>query len=213
MNIIIVGLYVACQVIANVTAYKPVTVGFVTVPGGVFIYTLTFTLIDVINERLGKKGARQVVYAGFVANFLLAGYSWLVISLPTAPFFQDSAAFSRILGSTPRIVVASLTAYLVSSLIDTEVFAWWRERIGGYKWARVIASNAVSTLVDSVCFISIAFLGVLPVLAMIRGLYIMKMAITIVSVPLIYLARERRQQTMVVTAESYRSQGSVEGKP
>lgn len=192
MTAMLIALYVACGIIANVTAYKPVMVGPITVPAAVFIYAITFTLIDLINERLGKRGARQVVYGGFAANLLLAAYAQFAVALPPAPFFDDSAAFSRVVGSTPRIVLASLTAYIVSSLIDTEVFAWWRQRIGGYRWARVIASNAISTLVDSVVFITIAFFGTLPLLPLISGQYVIKMVITLISVPLIYLVRARR---------------------
>jgi len=193
MTTLVISLYIACNIIANVTASKPVMVGGILVPAAVFIYTLTFTLIDLINERLGKEGARQVVYAGFVANLLLAGYSWLAVALPPAPFYQGQEAFAGVLGSTPRIVFASLTAYLVSSLVDVHFFAWWRERIGRGKWMRVLTSNAVSTLVDSIVFISIAFWGVMPVLPLIQGQYIIKMAVTVVSIPLIYLARERRK--------------------
>jgi len=191
---LVIGLYIACNIIANVTASKPVMARGIVVPAAVFIYSLTFTLIDLINERLGKGGARQVVYAGFAANLLLAGYSWFAVALPPAPFYQGQEAFARVLGSTPRIVFASLTAYLVSSLIDIQFFAWWRERIGRGKWMRVLTSNAISTLVDSIVFISIAFWGVLPVLPLIQGQYVIKMAVTAVSIPLIYLIRERRKR-------------------
>jgi uncharacterized integral membrane protein (TIGR00697 family) len=192
---LVIGIYIACNIIANVTASKPVMVGGILVPAAVFIYTLTFTLIDLINEQLGKEGARQVVYAGFAANLLLAGYSWLAVVLPPAPFYQGQEAFAGVLGSTPRVVFASLTAYLVSSLIDVHFFAWWRERIGRGKWMRVLTSNAVSTLIDSIVFISIAFWGVLPVLPLIQGQYIVKMAVTVVSIPLIYLIRRERPFT------------------
>jgi len=194
MTTLLIALYIACEVIANVTAYKPVSIAGITVPAAVFIYTLTFTLIDLINERLGKHGARQVVYAGFAANVLLAAYAQFAVALPPAPFFDDSAAFSRVLGSTPRIVIASLTAHIVSSLIDTEVFAWWRKRIGGYKWARVLASNSVSTLVDSIVFITMAFAGILPVLPLVTGQYVVKMGITVISLPLIYALRIGRRE-------------------
>jgi uncharacterized integral membrane protein (TIGR00697 family) len=80
----------------------------------------------------------------------------------------------------------------VSSLIDVQVFAWWRERVGRYRWARVLTSNAVSTLVDSVLFITIAFAGVMPIWPLIIGQYIVKMAVTVVSIPLIYTVRARR---------------------
>lgn len=190
-DVLIIGLYITCEIIANVTAAKPVSVIGVVVPAAVFIYALTFTLIDLVNERFGKQGARYVVYTAFLANLLLAFYAQFAIWLPPAPFYEGQDAFKAVLGSTPRIVVASLTAYLVASLIDTEIFAWWRERVGGYRWLRVLASNAVSTFVDSAVFITLAFGGVFPVLPLIRGQYFIKMAVTVVSIPLIYLIRAR----------------------
>lgn len=189
MTTLLIGLYVACELISNVTAGKPVAIGGIVVPAAVFLYALTFTLIDLINERLGKTGARQVVATAFAANLLLAGYVQFAIWLPAAPFYRDAGAFAGILGSTPRIVFASLVAYLVSSLVDTEIFAWWRAHVGGPKWTRVLTSNAVSTLVDSILFISIAFAGVLPVWTLIRGQYLVKMGVTVVSLPLIYATR------------------------
>lgn len=191
MIIPLIALYVACELIANVTAAKPVALGSIEVPAGVFIFALSLTLIDLINERLGKRKARQVVYAAFAASFLLAIYSQIAIALPPASFYEGQEAFAGVLGSTWRIVIASLIAYLVASLIDIEVFAWWRQRFGRYKWARVLASNTISTPIDSVLFITIAFGGVYPLLPMIGGQYAVKMGITILSLPLIYLIRAR----------------------
>lgn len=184
---LLVVLYVACELIANIMANKPVSVFGATAPGGVFIYALTFTLIDLINERLGKEGARQVVYAAFAANVLFALYATLLIVLPSPPFFTGQAAFETVVGSTPRIVVASLAAYLLSSLIDVEVFAFWKRRVGRMRWARVLVSNSVSTAVDSAAFVVLAFAGTLPLLSLIIGQYLIKMAITVASIPLIYL--------------------------
>jgi uncharacterized PurR-regulated membrane protein YhhQ (DUF165 family) len=79
--------------------------------------------------------------------------------------------------------------------VDTEIFAWWRARVAGPRWVRVLASNAVSTLVDSVLFIGIAFAGVLPVLPLIQGQYVVKMAITLLSLPLIYAVRRPASAT------------------
>ncbi len=194
-TIFIVSLYIACELIANTTAGKPVTLpGGITVPAAVFIYALTFTLIDLINDRLGKQGARYVVCAAFLSNVLLATYIQFAIWLPPAPFFgeQAQAAFAGVLGSAWRIVAASLIAYLVSTLIDVQVFAWWRERIGQHRWARVLVSNAVSTLIDSAIFITIAFLGVMPIFPLIAGQYAVKMVVTLISIPLIYAVKVHR---------------------
>jgi hypothetical protein len=203
---LVIGLYVACELIANVTAVKPVVVGLpgplaglarilpsadgdLVVPAGVYIYALTFTLLDLVNERLGRTGARQVIATAFGANLLLAGYAQLTVWAPAPAFFDGQAAVARVLGATPRIVVASLVAYLVSALIDAEVFLWWRTRVGGFRWLRVLVSNAVSTGLDSILFVTLAFAGVLPLAPLIVGQYLVKMAVTLVSLPLIYWIR------------------------
>jgi uncharacterized integral membrane protein (TIGR00697 family) len=188
-----IGLYIACELIANVTAVKPILIGSlgIVVPAGVFVYALTFTLLDLIHERLGKRGARQVIGTAFCANLLLAAYAWLTVWWPAPAFFDGQPAVARVLGATPRIVGASLVAYLLASLVDAELFAWWRARIGGYRWGRVLVSNAVSTAVDSIVFVTLAFAGVLPILPLAAGQYVVKMAVTVLSLPLIYAIRGR----------------------
>jgi len=189
MRTVLIGLYIACELIANVTASKPVQLGGMVVPAAIFIYTLTFTLIDLINESLGKEGARKVILTAFLANLLLAAYVQLAVILPPAAFYSGQEAFSGVLGSTSRIVFASLTAYLISSLIDAEIFSFWRARVQRLKWTRVLVSNAISTWVDSVIFITLAFYGTMPVWILIKGQYVIKMAITLLSLPLIYLVK------------------------
>lgn len=189
MRTILIGLYIACELIANVTASKPVQLGGIVVPAAIFIYTLTFTLIDLINESFGKQGARKVILAALIANLLLAAYVQLAVILPPASFYSGQEAFSGVLGSTPRIVFASLTAYLISSLIDAEIFSFWRARVQRLKWTRVLVSNAISTWVDSVIFITLAFYGIMPIWMLIKGQYIVKMAITLISLPLIYMVK------------------------
>src|SRR5512136_1752624 len=169
MRTILIGLYIACELIANVTASKPIQLGGIVVPAAIFIYTLTFTLIDLINEAFGKEGARKVILTAFLANLLLAAYVQLAVMLPPAAFYSGQEAFSGVLGSTSRIVFASLTAYLISSLIDAEIFSFWRARVQRFKWTRVLVSNAISTWVDSVIFITLAFYGTMPVWMLIKG--------------------------------------------
>ncbi len=205
MATILIGLYIACELIANVTASKPIQLGGIVVPSAIFIYTLTFTLIDLINESMGKPGARRVILSAFIANLLLAAYAQLTVLLPPASFYSGQEAYASVLGSTPRIVFASLTAYLISSLIDAEIFTFWKTHIRGPKWLRVLASNAISTWVDSLVFITLAFYGLMPIWPLIKGQYLVKMAITLVSLPMIYLVRshrERPQRTIDLTAGS-----------
>lgn len=186
MGLVFVCLYVACEIIANITAGRPVSLFGIVVPSAVFIYTLTFTLVDVIHEIYGKEGSRKVILGAFFANILLAIYAYLVIRLPAPAFFVDAKSYETVFGATPRIVFASLAAYLISSMVDVEIYHLWKKRIQKAKWSRVLVSNSVSTLVDSCVFIVIAFAGVMPVLPLIIGQYVVKMVITILSLPLIY---------------------------
>lgn len=96
-------LYVACELIANVTVSKPVQLGGIIVPAAIFISTLTFTLIDLINESLGKQGAQKVIGAAFIANLLLAVHSHLALVLPSPSFYPGQEAFAGVSGSLRRI--------------------------------------------------------------------------------------------------------------
>jgi len=202
---LIVGLYMACELIANVMASTPIVLsGGLALPGGIFPHVLTFTLLDIANERLGEPTARRMVYATFVACAILAGYAYLVAVLAR----NFSLAWTEVpdhLAATPRIVVAGLLAYLAASLVDVRIFAWWRRYVRGPRRGAgtaavlcgVLASNTVSTLIDSIVFVGIAFglvvsqdeMGLVPVL--IVGQYAVKMGITLLSLPLIYAIRER----------------------
>lgn len=186
MDILLIGLYVGAELSANVTEAKPLLLFSLTVDGGTLIYALSFTLIDLIHERQGKRGAQKVVLAAFAANLLLALYIDLTLRLPAPAFFEGERSYEEVLGPTPRIVAASLSAYVASTLVDTEVYAWWKARIGGYRWLSVLASNAIGTLLDSFLFITLAFYGRFPLAGLILGNYAIKMAVTLLSLPLIY---------------------------
>jgi uncharacterized integral membrane protein (TIGR00697 family) len=84
--------------------------------------------------------------------------SSIAIALPAASFWPNQEAYALILGAAPRIVLASWVAYLASSMTDVELFA----RLQKWPlWQRVVASNAISLLLDSILFVSIAF-GPMP---------------------------------------------------
>ncbi|MCC7477230.1 queuosine precursor transporter [bacterium] len=193
INVIyLIVFYVATLLIANVAAGRLSQLGPFVVTSATYIFALSFTLIDLINEALGKSEARRVVYAALGANVLMALYFSFVCKLPAPSWFGALGAYDTVLSQTPRIVLASLSAFLASGLLDVELFARLRQRLPA-GW-RVLASNAASTLLDSAVFVFAAFAGLpdfpLPaLLQLILGQYVIKMAVTALSVPLIYLLR------------------------
>ncbi|MFZ5944613.1 MAG: queuosine precursor transporter [Bacillota bacterium] len=185
--VLLVSLYVACELIANITAGKLTMAGNFVVPAAVYIFTISYTLLDLINRVLGKEEAQRIVKGAFIANILLALYVSIVIHLPGAPFWQGQEAFVTTLANTPRVTFASLTAYYLSSNMDILLYHKLKDRAA--LWLRVFASNSLSLLVDTIVFITIAFGGIMPLLPLIQGQYIIKLATTIITIPLIYLTR------------------------
>lgn len=200
--IILTAAYLLCQIIADVTATKMVDLFGIYVPAAVFIYALTFTLRDVVHKQLGKKGAVVMVLTAGVVNVLMAAYFMLTTALRPAPFWANQQAYTLILGVVPRIVGASIIAEMASELIDTELYHRMRHI---QPWARVLGSNAVSLPIDSILFVSIAFLGTMPIsalVAVIVGQIAVKAAITVISIPLIYLVPEGQQPADITSAQA-----------
>ncbi len=103
----------------------------------------------------------------------------------------NQEAYDTILGSVPRIVLASMVAYLVSQHHDVWAFHFWRNITKGkFLWLRNNASTMVSQGIDTVLFISIAFIGTVPtnvLLSMLVGQYVMKLVIALLDTPLCYI--------------------------
>ncbi len=187
--VILVGMYVCFQLVADVSASKIVQLGGLTIPAGTFVFALTFTWRDMLHKRLGKEWAQAAIWMAALANVFMALYFMLVIHLPGAAWI-DNAVFAAVLGVVPRVAIASIIAELVSELLDTEVYHVLIERIPArHQWARVLVSNAVSLPVDSVIFVVIAFAGTMPLAALASialGQIVFKALVTVVSLPLIY---------------------------
>jgi len=185
--VLLASVYIAAEVIANVTAGRLVQLGPLVLPGAIFIYALTFTLRDAVHAAGGLAVARAVVWGGFLANALLALYGLFVLVLPAPPWFED-AAYRAVLGQSARVVVASLTAYLVAQLANTHLF----EGIRGGLVAKVTGSNAVAILIDTVVFITLAFAGTgAPLFNMMLGQLLFKFVISLLLLPLVYGVRAR----------------------
>ncbi len=189
--ILLSSLFVGTLLVANFIAVKIVAVGPFLVPAGIIAYPLTFLLTDTISEVYGKDTARRVVWTGFVVNLVAVVMVVVALRLPPAPFYEGEAAFGATLGLLPRIVLASLTAYLVSQHHDVLAFHFWRRRTRGrYLWLRNNASTIVSQLLDTVLFITIAFAGTMPlgtVASLILWQYLAKVLIAAADTPFCYL--------------------------
>lgn len=202
--VVVVAAYVAAQMLADISSLKIGIVAGLAVDMGTFIYPITFTLRDMVHKLLGKQNARVLIITAAVINLIMSAYLMWTAAVPGDPEWGLQEEYRAILGPLWRIVIASIIAEVVSELVDTEVYHWFVTRITErYQWARVLISNSVSVPIDNVIFAVGAF-GALPFLQdhfltlpwnVVGQIFLfnllVKMGVTLVSLPFIYLAPDR----------------------
>ncbi|MEL6946005.1 MAG: queuosine precursor transporter [Pseudomonadota bacterium] len=98
---------------------------------GAFTYPIAFLVTDLTNRRFGPAMARRVVFVGFSLAVVLS--IWL---------------------ATPRIAIASGTAFLLAQLLDVSVFNALRQRLW---WQAPLFSTVIGSALDTMIFFALAF--------------------------------------------------------
>ena len=189
--LLIAVAFVTCLIVSNITAVKLITVADFILPGAIVIFPITYIIGDVLTEVWGYAKARRVIWLGFLANLFAVATFALVGVLPAAEFWGAQEAYDAILGATPRILAASLVAYLVGEFANAYVLARLKVATEGrFLWLRTISSTVVGQSLDSTIFIVIAFSGIIPTSALILTIVVQaaaKTAYEALATPLTYL--------------------------
>ncbi len=189
--------YVAAQMMADIASLQIVSVFGLSLDAGTFIYPITFTLRDLAHKALGLKGVRTLIVAAAVINLFMAGFFWVISLLPPDTLAGSSAAWGNVLAPVWRITFASILAEVVAELLDTEAYRIWVEKVTKkHQWMRVLVSNAVSIPIDSLLFSFLAFYATMPILSVWQifwGNVVIKGVVTLVSLPMIYMVKDRDQ--------------------
>ena len=159
---ILTDVFTACLIISNIIAGKTFDFLSFTLPCGVMIFPVIYIVNDMLAEVYGYSKARRVILLGFFMNLVAVICYNLTIWLPAPAFFENSEAFSIVLGSTLRLLVASFIAYLVGSLVNAKMMTylkgWDEEKL----FFRCIVSTLFGEGLDAILFITIGFFGTMP---------------------------------------------------
>jgi uncharacterized integral membrane protein (TIGR00697 family) len=162
--IVIVAIFITSLITANIIAVKLMNVFGLILPAAVIIFPISYIFGDVLTEVYGYRQARKVIWLGFVCNLMAVIAIWIAQILPAASFWDGQAAYERILGYTQRILIASFLAYLVGEFANSFVLAKMKIAMHGrFLWMRTIGSTLVGQGLDSLIFMTIAFVGTIPV--------------------------------------------------
>lgn len=174
---------------------------------GVLLWPLEFVITDIVNEYYGPKSVKRISYTAVVLILYAFVMFYAAMEIPPADFWVGSGtdkgipnmqlAFGGIFGQGMWIIVGSLTAFLVSQLVDVTVFHRIKKATGEkWVWLRATGSTMVSQMVDSFVVLFIAFKignGWSWQLVLAIGVvnYMYKFTMAIILTPLIYFMEQR----------------------
>ena len=161
--LVITTVFVTCLITANIIAVKLISVFELILPAAVIIFPISYIVGDVLTEVYGYRQARRVIWLGFFCNLIAVVAIRLGQVLPAASFWDGQAAYERILGYTPGLLAASFLAYLIGEFTNSFVLAKMKIATQGrWLWMRTIGSTLVGEGLDSLVFITLAFVGTIP---------------------------------------------------
>ena len=144
----------------KITQINAPIVGMLTFGAGIMFFPISFIFGDILTEVYGYAASRRVIWAGFVGLAFASLMAWVIVTLPPAPEWHDQAAYQSVFGSTGRIALASLLAFVVGEFVNSFVLAKMKILTQGrWLWSRTIGSTIFGEAVDSILFFPLAFYG------------------------------------------------------
>ena len=189
---LLIGLYLTFVLVAQGLAAKisAFDLGFNTFfgPSGVLVFSITYLLTDIVNEKFGRKETQKMILIAFVSQIAMVFFFWLGVKFPPAPFWTIQATWEQIFNLVPRITLASWIAFMITENLDAYVYSWFKKLTKGkHLWTRNAFSSIPALLLDSLIFIPIAFFGVMPILPLIIGQTAIKWLVGLINIPFMYL--------------------------
>ena len=155
-------LFNVCLIAANFLETKVIQIGSLTVTAGLLVFPISYIINDCIAEVWGFKKARLIIWSGFAMNFFVVTLGLIAVAIPAAPFWEGEEHFDFVFGMAPRIVAASLMAFLVGSFLNAYVMSKMKIASQGRNFsARAILSTVVGETADSLIFFPVAFGGII----------------------------------------------------
>ena len=158
--VILAGIFITNALVAELIGGKLIYIGDVVMSLGILPWPIVFITTDLINEYFGEKGVKKLSFitAGLIAYTFFLLLIGLQIPAVKGDGLITDEQFSAVFGQSMWIIVGSITAFLVSQLIDVTVFHFVRNRTGKKMiWLRSTGSTVISQFFDSFIVLGIAF--------------------------------------------------------
>ena len=193
--IVVTALFVTCYLVSDLMAVKVIGImNLFYFDAGTITFPFAYMLGDVLPEIWGYGTARKVIFLTFICNVIMVICTQIGVWLPSPDYLEGTAeAYDTVFNYVPRIILGSLTGFLMGELSNSWIMEQIRHRTKGrHLWVRTIGSSIIGYFFDTVPFVLIAFAGVLTtrdILLMIALQYLIKLCIEAVfGTPMAYAA-------------------------
>ena len=187
---ILSGVFFAILLISTITSTKIIDIGSFSLDGGTLLFPFSYIFGDILTEVYGYKNTRRIIWTGIFSMILFSLLIMLIGILPANIDWTNQNAYDAILGTTPRIVIASVIAFFIGEFSNSYILAKMKIWMKGRKlYLRTIGSSIVATGLDTVIFILIAFSGIFPpelIVTLIVSNYVWKLGTEIMMTPITY---------------------------
>lgn len=174
-------LYLTVMLGTYVLAYKMVAIGSYTESGGIFIFPLSYAIIDIVSEVYGFQNTKKLITQAFICCVFFALVIPFIAILPSSPNWPHQDSYSFVLGSVFRFFIANTIGIVVGITINGYLISKWKVLTKGkYFWLRSIGSSAIGELITSIVADIIAFAGTIELVS------ILKLILAIYSIKLFY---------------------------
>lgn len=188
--IILCSINITCLLISNIITVKTINIFGLIFTAADILFPITYILNDVFTEVYGFNKAKLVIWLSFICNLLMVIVFKIVIWLPADESFEIQNEFANVLGSTPRILLASFISFLVGNFANSIVLSKIKTKTNGkYLALRTIVSTLIGEGLDTIIFIPMVFAGTLSMidlLSLILNVYILKVLVEVIFTPLTY---------------------------
>ena len=191
---ILLALFIGSLVTSNLIGLKVADFIIFEASVGILAFPVTFLITDIIEEVHGKKKAQEFVFLGALILIFILILTAIAVVLPYAERSLVKEEYDEIFGTTLRIVIASITAFVLSQAHDVWAFNFWKQRTKGrYLWLRNNLSTMASSFFDTTIFMFIAFYGISDkftasyVFSLIIPYWLVKILFALGDTPLCYL--------------------------
>lgn len=184
-------VFVSCILISNVVASRTFELFGFQLPSSTILFPISFIVGDVLTELYGFKDSLKVFLLGFICNIFMVVTFMIINVLPIPETLQTAEAFKTVLSYTPRVLIGSLTGFLLGNIVNSALMILFKKLTGQrFLWIRTILSTIVGEIIDTLCFIFVAFVGILPLKTMLLSVLItsfVKILYEIMFTPIVYL--------------------------